>query len=234
LDTKRAHLPEPQELSADAQVRLLRVLQEKSVVPLGSNKPVKIDARIIAATHRNLTKDVAEGKFREDLFFRLNVGVFTLPPLREREGDLEVLCEIPIREYNEEVRKYRLGQEKQLSPEAKLAIARHDWPGNVREMFATILRAALWSKSDLITAADVESAMIQITPPATGILDRPMKEGFKLEEVLNEVSRHYIERALNYTKFNKTKASRLLGFANYQRLDGWTERLGLTNGDESE
>ena len=227
-------LDEVGELSADAQVRLLRVLQEKSVVPLGSNKPVKIDARIIAATHRNLTKDVAEGKFREDLFFRLNVGVFTLPPLREREGDLEVLCEIPIREYNEEVRKYRLGQEKQLSPEAKLAIARHDWPGNVREMFATILRAALWSKSDLITAADVESAMIQITPPATGILDRPMKEGFKLEEVLNEVSRHYIERALNYTKFNKTKASRLLGFANYQRLDGWTERLGLTNGDESE
>lgn len=226
-------LDEIGELSQDAQVRLLRVLQEKRVTPLGSNDPISVDVRVIAATHRDLKKDVATGRFREDLFYRLYVGVLNLPPLRERDGDMELLCAVPLNEYNAEVRKSGIGVEKALGPEAAQVIARHNWPGNVRELFATLLRAALWAKSDLITSGDINAALVHMEPKVDGVLDRPINDEFKLEGVLNEVSRHYIERALTYAHHNKTRAAKFLGFDNYQRLDNWTRRLGISNEEAS-
>jgi transcriptional regulator with GAF, ATPase, and Fis domain len=224
-DRSTLFLDEVGELPLDAQAKLLRVLQEKAVRRIGGTKEKKVDVRVIAATNRDLMADVAAGRFREDLYFRLAVLVLRSPPLREREGDVLLLVEHHLETLNAD---RPIGRRKKLSASAKNLFLRHPWPGNVRELQATLLRAFIWSKGITIDESAASEAMMR---PATSreeeILHRPLGDGFRLQDSMAEVVRHYLTRALEQAHGNKTKAASLVGFANYQTLTNWAKRYGV-------
>lgn len=212
------------ELEPAVQVRLLRVLQEGSFTPVGGSKECRVDVRIVAATNRDLMQLVAEGSFREDLFYRVAVGVLHLPPLREREGDLNLLtdrimADIAARDSHLEGKK--------ISVEARNLILRHPWPGNMRELHSTLLRAALWSQTDSIEAADLRQALFQMPEKERDLLGRDLSKGVDIQGLCDDIWRHYIPRALDATHGNKTRAAALLGLNNYQTLTNLMEKLGL-------
>ena len=217
-------LDELGELPLEAQVRLLRVLQSSEFLPVGSTKPTKVDARIIAATNRNLIDDVAAGRFREDLFYRVAVGVLHLPPLRERTGDLVLLADALLEQINQDAGAEPGYQRKILSAKAKNFILGHPWPGNVRELYSTLLRASLWSGGSKITGEALEAALFQAPSRDRGILDRPFGNDFRIQEVIDDVVQHYIPRALRQTGGNRTEAAKLLGLRSYQTLDSWIKK----------
>lgn len=220
-------LDEIGDLPLDSQVRLLRALQQHEITPLGESKPVKVNVRIIAATHRDLAKDVAEGRFREDLFHRLAVGILNLPPLRERDGDLDLLIDHLLDQINRDAAEKPEAQHKELSLEARNLLLAHNWPGNIRELYHTLLRAAIWSSSAIIEAADIQRSLLDIPKSHEGLLDRSLGKGFDLQALLDEISRHYIGRALQKSGNKKKRAAELLGFASYQTLSNWAARLGV-------
>ena len=217
------------ELTLDAQVRLLRVLQDGTYIPVGSTQEEVVDVRIIVATNKNLTEEVAKGRFREDLFYRVAIGIINLPPLRLRQGDKWLLAEYLLKQINLEAAIQPGYKDKKISVSAKKVILNHYWPGNVREMHATLLRASLWGTGNKITESDIKEAML--TPPLKGqnILDRDISEGIDINEIIKEVSVHYIDRALEEVNGSKTKAAELLSIKNYQTLNNWIEKYGITN-----
>ena len=225
-------LDEIGDLPLDSQVRLLRALQQHEITPLGESKPVKVDARIIAATHRNLTMDVAEGRFREDVFHRLAVGILNLPPLRERDGDLELLIDHLLDQINRDAAGKPEAQHKELSYDAKNLLLAHSWPGNIRELYHTLLRAAIWSASAVIEAADIQRSLLNVRKDAANLMDRSLGKGFELQALLDEISRHYISRALLKSGNKKKRAAELLGFSSYQTLSNWADRLGVELDDK--
>jgi transcriptional regulator with PAS, ATPase and Fis domain len=221
-------LDELGELPLSAQVKLLRVLQEGKVTRLGSHKPISVDVRVIAATNRHLQEEVAEGRFREDLFFRLAVATFRIPPLRERMEDVELLVGTFLEQINEQGENEEPAYEaKTLSTEAKSRLNLHHWPGNIRELYNTLLRAAIWSEEVELGFDDIEDALmlsnLQGSRESGGILGRPLVEGFDVEKVMGEVAIHYIDRALIEAK-NKTQAAKLVGLGSYQTMDKWLEK----------
>lgn len=147
-------LDEISEMDHYGQTRLLRVLQEKCIMRLGSDRYLPVDARVIAATNRNLRAEVRAGRFREDLFYRLNLFRLVLPPLREREGDIAYLARCFAAAYKKKYDRLLL-----FSPAAMELLQRHDWPGNVRELSAVIERLALTAASDSPSVAEVEQAL---------------------------------------------------------------------------
>ena len=215
------------DLPLDTQVRLLRALQAKEVTPLGDSKPVKVDVRIIAATHRDLAADVAAGRFREDLFHRLAVGILRLPPLRERAGDIDLLAEAFMAQINADAHGKPEAQEKKISENAKILLKQHPWPGNIRELYHTLLRAAIWSSGPVIEGEDLSAALLEVQPANHNPFNRPMTQGFDLQGLLDEIARDYITRAINQSGARKTAAAKMLGFANHQTLGNWMKRLGL-------
>jgi transcriptional regulator with PAS, ATPase and Fis domain len=218
-------LDEIGELPLGTQVKLLRTLQEGEVTPLGSSSSIKVNVRILAATNRNLINDVAEGRFREDLYYRLAVGVIRIPPLRERQGDLGPLIDGLIEQlYNDS--SFELGQErKTLSGDGKRLLLKHAWPGNVRELRNTLLRAMIWSSSKSITAEDVRSALVTTAGQKdSAILNRSLGDGFSLPEVMSLVASHYLQRALEEANGNKTTAAGLVGLGSYQTLTNWLKK----------
>jgi len=220
-------LDEIGELPLAAQVKLLRVIQEREVTPLGSSEPQKIDVRIISATNRNLMREVDLGNFREDLYYRLSVFVLSLPPLRDREGDLVLLIDNILNTINQS--EIELGlQHKKLSPGARNLLLNHHWPGNVRELQNTLLRAAILSSGDRIKEEDVRSA-IRPAPAKErdNIWTRPLGNGFDLQDLIAQVARHYLARALTEAKDNKTEAAILVGLPSYQTLTNWLKRYGV-------
>lgn len=204
-------LDEIGELPLIAQVRLLRVLQEKRIRRVGGSEEIDIDVRIIAATHRDLSQQVADGHFREDLFYRLSIGVLTLPPLRERTGDILFLSERLL----QAIAEAESLPNKSLSSEAARLLLNHTWPGNVRELQNTLLRATLWQRGDLLTADDLQQALLrrptkqQQTDPT---LWHALDGTFQLEELLSQVERHYLHRAMEQAAGVKKVASDLLGY----------------------
>lgn len=220
-------LDEVGDLPPETQVRLLRALQAKEVIPLGDSKSVKVDVRIIAATHRDLAADVASGRFREDLFHRLAVGILRLPPLRERDGDVDLLVDTFLDQINADARGKPEAQEKILSADARKILLSYAWPGNIRELYHSLLRASIWSTGAEIQSEDVRSALLQIRRQGDDVLGRPLTQEFDLQALLDEISRSYITRALKQTGERKTLAAKLLGFANHQTLGNWMKRLGL-------
>jgi len=220
-------LDEIGDLPLDSQVRLLRALQQREITPLGESKPIKVDVRIVAATHRDLAKDVAEGRFREDLFHRLAVGILNLPPLRERDGDLDLLIDHLLDQINRDAEDKPEAQHKEISPEARKLILLHHWPGNIRELYHTLLRAAIWSDSAIIEAADLQRSLLDIRKGNEGLLDRQLGKGFDLQALLDEISRHYIGRALQKSGNKKKHAAEYLGFSSYQTLSNWADKLGV-------
>jgi len=217
-------LDEIGELPLASQVRLLRVLQESEVTRLGATKPRPIDIRVIAATNRVLAQEAAQGRFREDLYYRLAVGVLTLPPLREREGDVSLLIETFLNKLHQEAGS----DNNNISVSANNILFKHDWPGNVRELANTLLRASIWATGREISAEDVREALsVNLVREADGILSRPLANGFQLQDVMAETARHYLNRALGEAHGNKTEAARLLGLSSYQTLTNWMEKYGV-------
>lgn len=215
-------LDEIGELPLDAQVKLLRALQQKQVRRIGGKTKIPVDVRVIAATNRNLIDEVRTGRFREDLYFRLAVLVLKVPPLREREGDVGLLVQKFLDKLNHDMAAQSGGVHKKFSVSAKNLLQRHHWPGNVRELEATLLRAFVWSKGPTIEEADIREAIVN-TPsdPKLDVLGRPLGDGFVLEDLLGDVARHYLARAMTEAQGNKTKAASLVGLSNYQTLKNW-------------
>jgi len=209
-------LDEIGELPLEAQVKLLRVLQEKEVVRVGSVKRIELDLRVIAATNRNLVAEVSEGRFREDLFFRLAVAVLQLPPLRERAGDLSLLVDKLL---------IQIPGKKKLSAGARNVLLGHAWPGNVRELQNTLQRMVVWSDGDTISTDEARSSLISIRGPrAAEVLNRQLGNGLDLKQLLSDVAVHYLRRAMAESQGNKSKAADLVGLPSYQTLTNWLEK----------
>ena len=221
-------LDELAELPGPAQIKLLRAVQEGEIVRLGSTKAITVDVRIIAATNRILTGEIAAGRFREDLFYRLAVAVLKIPPLRDRPGDLSLLIEHLFDLVNGETDAETGDGHKKLSVGARNLLLRHPWPGNVRELLNTLRRAVIWSDGSVITAEDVRESLLPAPGGCgAGILEKSLGGGFSLPDVLSEVSRHYLSRALDESGGNKTRAAELLGLPSYQTLSNWLRKYGV-------
>ncbi len=196
-------LDEIGELPLSLQVKLLRVLQEETIRRLGDVKDVKIDVRIIAATHRDLANEVKAGRFREDLFYRLNVLPIAIPPLRERREDIPLLVDHFIARNNA-----RLGTTtKGLDAEARKALVDYAWPGNVRELENTIERAMVLGEHELLSLADLPERVREARDPVALQLASGELSIKKTTRVIEEV---LIRRALQKTKGNRTRAAEVL------------------------
>ncbi|WP_036281772.1 sigma-54-dependent Fis family transcriptional regulator [Methylocystis sp. ATCC 49242] len=222
-------LDEVGELPLLAQVKLLRAIQEGEIRRVGDDRTLQVDVRIIAATNRQLAAEVAAGRFREDLFYRLAVLILRAPPLREREGDLEPLIDGRLARINAQSAKEPGFSPRRISPEAKAMLMRHGWPGNVRELENTLRRAAVWCDGEIMEAADIADALLpRATPAADAVLGRPLEAGVDLPELLAEVARHYLSRAMSACNGNKSRAAELVGLASYQTLTNWLEKYDVT------
>ena len=227
-------LDEIGDLPLDAQVKLLRTLQEKTVRRLGADRAVSVDVRVIAATNRDLASEVATGRFREDLYYRLATGVIRLPTLRERQGDLTPLIDHFLAAANRKFADQPDVEQKILSPKARNLLLRHPWPGNVRELQATIDRLVLWTPHAVIEADDVSEELLRRTTDASAdLLGRPLGGGLDLPALMADLARHYLERALDEAAGNKTRAAELIGLPSYQTLTNWMRRYGVTRRIES-
>jgi transcriptional regulator with GAF, ATPase, and Fis domain len=220
-------LDEVGDLPTDTQVRLLRALQAKEVTPLGESKAIKVNVRIIAATHRDLAAEVASGRFREDLFHRLAVGILKLPPLREREGDVELLIDKFLQSINADAMDKPEAQNKKISLAAKKILISYPWPGNIRELYHSLLRASIWSIGEEINSDDVRSALLQVQSQSENVMGRSLNHDFDLQALLDEISSSYILRALKQSGDRKISAAQLLGFTNHQTLSNWMKRLSI-------
>lgn len=201
------------------------MLQEGSIVPVGEIQERKVNVRLITATHRNLMESVANGSFREDLFYRIAVGVLHLPPIREREGDLSLLADSLMKIIGDQD---SLLKHKNISSCARNLILKQPWRGNVRELYSTLLRAALWSKGDSITAADIQQSLFSIPEKPSDIESIDLSQAVDLQKLIGDFSANYIRRALQVSGYNKTRAAQLLGLKNYQTLNNWMEKYGIT------
>jgi transcriptional regulator with PAS, ATPase and Fis domain len=221
------------ELPLSAQVKLLRVLQEDSVVPVGQTQPRSVDLRVVAATNRDLPEEIRAGRFREDLYYRMAVGVLALPPLRERPGDTPLLVDSLLEELNVLLADQPGHVHKELSVRARELIVQHSWPGNIRELRNVLLRALVWTEGRQIQAEDVVDAM-SIGAPARAeqILGRRIEEGIDLKRLMTVVASHYLERALDASGGNKTAAASLVGLPSYQTFTNWYDRYVNQSGTQ--
>ncbi len=221
-------LDEVGELPLAAQVKLLRVLQESEVVRVGATKPIPLDLRVIAATNRTLLDEVRAGRFREDLFYRLAVAILQLPPLAARTTDIGPLIDHFVGLINTESMSEPGFRPKRLAPGARNLLLAHPWPGNVRELYSTLRRAAIWTPGETVRAEDLRESLLDAAHPGRlGILGRALGEGLDLPELLAEVARHYLDRALEAAHGNKSEAARLVGLPSYQTLTNWMAKYGV-------
>ena len=202
-------LDEIGELPFSIQVKLLRVLQEKTIERVGGTIPLAVDFRLVAATNKNLEKAVEQGSFREDLYYRLNVVKAVVPPLRERDGDIPLLINHFIRKYANE-RKSQAALEG-VDPRAARLLFEYEWPGNVRELENTIERAAILATGTTITMADLPAKLQAASSGglSLGLDDIPENAG--LAETLTMVEKRMIRRAMALSGNVQTKAAALLG-----------------------
>jgi transcriptional regulator with PAS, ATPase and Fis domain len=223
-------LDEIGELPLPAQVKLLRALQEKKFQKVGTSKLISVDVRIIAATNRNLIEEVGAGRFREDLFHRIAIGVVRLPSLRERHGDLNLLIDKALERLNQESSRLSGWKNKKLSPAARNLMHQHSWPGNIRELINTLSRAAIWTSDETLQAEDIRQALLPVSSSNNGvetILNRPLGHDLQLRELMSEVATHYLKRALTEAQGSKTEAAKLLGLPSYQTLTNWLEKYDV-------
>ena len=210
-------LDEIADLPLHMQVKLLRVIQEKAVRPVGEQHEVGVDVRILSATHKNLSQLVAEGKFREDLFYRVNVIELRVPSLRERPEDVPELAESILR---------RLGRRMKIAPpvlgrEALAALQTYAFPGNVRELENILERAITLNTNGEVRADDIQ---LRATPGAPATLTAP--HGAPLGDHLEDVERDAILKALEQSKYNKTAAAKALGMS-FRALRYRIKKLGI-------
>ncbi|MBU1070086.1 sigma-54 dependent transcriptional regulator [Myxococcota bacterium] len=209
-DTGTLFLDEIGDLAPHLQIKLLRVLQEGEIEPVGADRPVQVNVRLLAATHRNLEEAVASGRFRSDLYYRLNVISITLPPLRERTDDIALLAAHFMEQFNRKNNKSFLG----ITQQALDVLTSHHWPGNVRELENVIERAVVLGRGEFISLENLPPELTAITPSG-GSITLPI--GVPMEEI----ERTMIRETLRFTGGNKQDAARLLGIATrtiYRRL----------------
>ena len=190
-------LDEVGNLSYEVQVQLLRALQERKVRPLGSTEEIAIDIRLVCATNENLAQGVADGKFREDLYHRINEFTVYMPELKDRGTDLFLFADLFIRQANEELGRQVSG----LDDKASERIAAYDWPGNLRELNNVMKRATLLAKGSYITVEELQQSMNQLRPTVTAAV--PLRD--------EQSERQRIEAAIQAADGNKSKAAQLLG-----------------------
>ena len=216
-------LDEIADMPLELQAKLLRVLQEREVTRLGGRETLKVDCRILAATNQSLERAAKQGRFREDLFFRLNVVPVQVPPLRDRRGDIPELLTFFIDKINREMGTSITG----ISPEARDALLRHNWPGNVRELENTLIRAAVLASGSTIMPRDLALAVQEPTPAMYGDMSLEEIVRLKLREyfrqtgdvepsdlyalILERVERPLIELTLERTGGNQLQAAAILG-----------------------
>jgi len=202
-DKGTVFLDEIGELPLLFQVKLLRVLQEEEITPLGAKASRKIDVRIIAATSKDLKKEVEEGRFREDLFYRINIMTIHLPPLRERRGDIPLLVGHFIDLFNKKLNKDIEG----LSSEAMSALMGHRWSGNIRELENVIERAILLAKDRLITPSELPSSITSGKDMSDS--DEP-EQTLSIKKATRDLEKKLIRKVLQLTEGNRSKASGIL------------------------
>ena len=206
------------ELPLELQVKLLRVLQEQELRPLGSLQRIKIDVRIVAATNRDLQKEVAAGRFREDLFHRLNVVRLTLPPLRERKEDIPLLIERFLSQASSQTNARFM-----LSYDATQAMMQYNWPGNIRELMNCLERMMSFNSGPLLHFADLPTGVVNfaragVTDVATAVAANgrpnpaiaPVPSQQSIVS-LQELEKRAIQHALQHTRGDRTVAAQLLG-----------------------
>jgi len=215
-DRGTCFLDEIGDISLAMQAKLLRVLQEHEIKRVGGTETIKIDVRIVAATNQNLEALVTEKKFREDLFYRLNVVAIHLPPLRERPEDVPLLADHFLGKYASQNNK----PVSRISPETMDLLLRHRWPGNVRELENVIERAATLSGTNLILPEDLPRRL-QMEPAQMSLSSLPSRMP------LSELEKLYIQKVLEETGGNKKKAADILGI-DRRTLYRMATRLGLT------
>ncbi|GAH70290.1 unnamed protein product, partial [marine sediment metagenome] len=217
-------LDEVGDMLRQTQVKFLRVLEEREFIPVGSTETRRVDVRFITATNRDLDKAVADGSFREDLFYRLNVIPIHLPPLRDRKEDIPLLAGHFLARYSRQMGKNVTG----ISEDAMRFLTDYNWPGNVRELENTVQRAVALSRDSEMTPADLVIKMRTGTP-ASQLMSRQLPpEGVDLEKRLAEVERSYIRQALERTGWNVTRAAEILG-TSFRSLRYRISKLGIKN-----
>jgi two-component system, NtrC family, response regulator PilR len=223
-------LDEISELPLLMQVKLLRVLQDKEFKRVGGTEDIRVDVRIIAATNKELEEAVKEKRFREDLFYRLNVIQIKLPPLRDRREDIQILANHFLKKYSQELSK----NISKISPEALQILLNYEYPGNVRELQNIIERAvALESSSDL-TAHNLSSYLSEQPLLRKGPIDIEIpNDGIDLEKMVEDLERTLLLKALDKTKGIKKKAAELLHI-NFRSMRYRLEKYGLNHGSDSE
>jgi two-component system response regulator PilR (NtrC family) len=223
-------LDEISELPLLMQVKLLRVLQDKEFKRVGGTEDIRVDVRIIAATNKELEEAVKEKRFREDLFYRLNVIQIKLPPLRDRREDIQILANHFLKKYSQELGK----NISKISPEALQVLLNYEYPGNVRELQNIIERAvALESSSDL-TAHNLSSYLSEQPLLRKGAIDIEIpNEGIDLEKMVEDLERTLLLKALDKTKGIKKKAAELLHI-NFRSMRYRLEKYGLNHGSDSD
>ncbi len=228
-------LDEMGEIDSAIQVKLLRALGERTIERVGGNSSIKVDVRVIAATNKNLEQMVADGKFREDLYFRLNVVKVTLPPLRERRDDIIPLLQHFLKDLAKENGK----PVKELSAEALQAVLEYPWPGNVRELRSAVERGVVMSNGPKITLRHLPDALrdgsrvIAAATPGRPAGPGPVAGGASTGEDLNlaHMELDFIRRALRKSKGNRTDAAKLLGISR-RTLQRKLHELGASDGGD--
>jgi len=215
-------LDEIGELPLPLQVKLLRALQEQEITPIGASQGVRIDVRVLAATNRNLAEEVTAGRFREDLFYRLNVISIVLPPLRERQGDLPLLIQHFLAHFTAMSGK----NIRQISPEALRALLDHAYPGNIRELQNIMQHAVTMAESEIIRAQDLPYPLVErrSTPHAQPDFFR---KGVNLDAELEEYEQKILRAALERVGGVQKKAADLLGI-NYRSLRHRLQKYHIT------
>jgi DNA-binding NtrC family response regulator len=211
-------LDEIGDMSASMQAKLLRALQEKEIMRIGGTKPIKIDVRVIAATNRDLEAMVKEGRFREDLYYRLNIIPIEIPPLRNRRSDIEPLIDYFIAKHGLSSNRRIHG----LTSAARNLIMSYSWPGNVRQLESAIERAMLLAEGDEIDVEDLPVEVRQQGQPATAFNFKLPPEGISFEEL----EKSLIIQAMEQSGWSITRAARLLGLS-FRTLQYRLEKFGI-------
>jgi two-component system response regulator PilR (NtrC family) len=219
-------LDEIGEMPHATQVKLLRALQEREIIPVGGTQPIKIDCRLVAATNADLEKEVAEGRFRADLFYRLNVIPIKLPPLRARRDDIPLLLDHFLK------RHVQGGSPKVVSKEAVELMMKYEWPGNVRELENVMERAMVLDETGVIGPEDLpDKIRFGMQQRGTLVIDSP-------NMTIEELEREYILKVLHHTRWQKKRASEILGInasTLYRKLISYGFEKGVaSDGDPGE
>jgi len=201
------------ELSTSAQAKVLRAIQEKKITRVGGSAIESVNVRIIAATNRDLTSQVSNGNFREDLYYRLAQATIIIPSLQQRPEDISLLAKSFLIDMNKRGSSFAGYKNKEFSPDAIALLKDYHWPGNIRELQIVINQAAIWTDGKVISAGDIRQYLSQISVKASEShpLLPEIGVGMSLEEVVKNIKKHYADAAYNLT-LNQDSAAHLLGY----------------------